>query len=288
MPAIIGQKINIKQGTLLGPRDISVEITGQSIALEQGIAHNYYGYGPIVPSKYSNRATAVLLADIQKLEVSGYIELFQLDTTKYSGGSIYRFYSGVNALSVPVVWQGQTYNPFVIEASGFEYTGLGAPPRPKLQLANISGLISGMTLSMSDLVGCKFTRKRTLSKFLDAVNFVGGINPSADPNAFFPDDIYYIDRKSHEDNLSVEFELASVLDINGVQLPRRNVIANNCAWKYRSAECGFTGDAVADEFDNIVTVLASDKCGKRFSSCELRFGTGVLPFGGFPSAGKIR
>lgn len=64
---------------------------------------------------------------------------------------------------------------------------------------------------------------------------------SPDPTAFFPDDVYYIDRKSNENKQFIEFELASVLDLAGVKLPRRQIIQNICPWKYRGAECGWTG-----------------------------------------------
>ncbi len=40
-----------------------------------------------------------------------------------------------------------------------------------------------------------------------------------------------------------------------------------------------------DQDDRIVLTAAEDRCGKRLTSCKLRFGTRALPFGGFPSAG---
>jgi lambda family phage minor tail protein L len=72
-------------------------------------------------------------------------------------------------------------------------------------------------------------------------------------------------------------------------LPRRQVVQNVCAWRYRSAECGYTGGAVADINDQPTTDPARDQCGKRLASCKLRFGQyAELPFGGFPAAGLIR
>jgi hypothetical protein len=38
----------------------------------------------------------------------------------------------------------------------------------------------------------------------------------------------------------------------GVVLPRRQIIANVCQWKYRGAECGYTGPPVADANDNLL------------------------------------
>ena len=239
-------------------------------------------------------APVSITSEIQKLDANSLIELYELDTTNYPGGIIYRFHSDVNTLNANVVWQGNTYAPFPLEATGFETSGAGSSPRPKLLLANISGMIGALTLSMSDLVGCKFSRKRTFVKYLDVVNFPDGINATADSNAHFPDDIYYIDRKSKEDKIHVEFELASVLELNGVLLPRRQIVAHLCSWKYRSAECGYAGGATANEYDEPCIARGGsisnslDTCGKRLVSCELRFGNGILPFGGFPAVGLIR
>jgi lambda family phage minor tail protein L len=231
-------------------------------------------------------APVSITSEIQKLDADSLIELYELDTTK-QGGPIYYFHSDVNTLNAPVVWQGITYVPFPLEATGFESSGVGSQPRPKLLLANISGMIGELTLSMNDLVTCKFIRKRTFVKYLDAVNFPDGINLTADSNAHFPDDIYYVDRKSKEDKIQVEFELASALELTGVVLPRRQIVKNLCSWNYKSAECGYTGTNYFNEFDE-PCAINQDKCGKRLGSCEIRFVNEILPFGGFPAVGLIR
>ena len=111
---------------------------------------------------------------------------------------------------------------------------------------------------------------------------------SPDPNAEFPEDIYFIDRKASENRMFIEFELASSLDLNGVKLPRRQVLQNICPWIYRSAECSYAGGAVADINDDSVTDLALDVCGKRVVSCKLRHGvTSTLPFGAFVGSGIL-
>lgn len=224
-----------------------------------------------------------IVREIQSLQPTAVIELFELEV----GGDTYRFHAGTNELSGPVVWRGQTYEPFPIRAEGFDISGQGQLPRPKLSVANVGGLISQL-LGTQDVVGARVVRRRTLAKFLDAVNFEDG-NPDADPAAEFPQDIFYIDRKSAETATVVEFELVSALDVTGVKLPRRQIIQNSCAWKYRGPECGYAGPAVADELDVPTGDPARDKCGKRLSSCKLRYGQdSVLPFGGFPAAGLIR
>jgi lambda family phage minor tail protein L len=71
-----------------------------------------------------------------------------------------------------------------------------------------------------------------------------------------------------------------------VRAPKRQCIANICQWVYRSTECGYTGSSYWDANDNVVGTLAADVCGKRLSSCKLRFGaTSELPYGSFPGIG---
>lgn len=205
-------------------------------------------------------------------------------------------------------------------------------------------------------------------------------NPTADPFAKFPDDVFFIDRMSEEVPGRITFELAPAWDVEGIQLPRRQVVANICPWTYTEDPCtwivaGVTGinnfvgtssssvevnkaffsqrtitngngsgallqvritapgsaysaqtilvrspgknyaigntltikgsnlggvdgvndltvtinqltsDIYYDSNDLIVTTASQDQCGKRLTSCKIRFGSLSLPFGGFPSAG---
>ena len=230
--------------------------------------------------------------EVQKLNPSAIVELFELDTRNYTGGSILRFHTGTNQLNDYIVWNGNEYVPFPIQIDGFEWKSTGTLPRPKASIANVTGIISESLRSMDDLIGSKLTRIRTFVKYLDSVNFPGGVNPTADPTAEFSRDIFFINRKVNENKYSVEFELASMIDVQGINIPRRVAIANVCMWKYRGSECGYTGGAVADYNDQLTTVLANDSCGKRLSSCKLRFPNNNdqagLPFGGFPGVSMIR
>lgn len=232
--------------------------------------------------------SSAIHAEIQKLAPSAVIELFVLDLSLFGQGMVY-FHAGTNALQQRVVWQGKAYDAFPIQVDGFEFNGNGQIPRPKLKVANVTGAITALVLTYQDLVGAKITRKRTLAKYLDAVNFPGGVNTTADASAEFADDIYYIDRKSRETRDVIEFELAASFDLEGVNLPRRQIVQNVCPWRYRSSECGYTGTHYFDANDQRVTANSQDICGKRLSSCQARFGqTSELPFGGFPAAGLFR
>ena len=136
-----------------------------------------------------------------------------------------------------------------IEADGFDYSGKTLP-RPKLKIANILGTITSLLLTLPQgLEGAKVTRLRTLERYIDDDNFAPGSilledgdvllledgsqlsmegisNPhgDADSSMLFPTEVFYIDRKSGENRLAVEFELAASFDIQGVRLPKRQVL----------------------------------------------------------------
>lgn len=243
--------------------------------------------------------TAAVRAELAKLNPSSIIELFEVKTSARLHGAceVYRFHSGVNAKSVSghVVWGGNTYYAWPVEADGFEYSGQGSLPRPKVRIANVDGSITAVLLEVnqfshgSDLLGAEVKRIRTLARFLDAVNFENDVNPFGTPDSAssLPDEIYYIDRKSVETRDVVEFELCSTFDLAGIRAPKRQTINNICQWIYRGTDCGYSGTSYFDENDNSVSLESQDICGKRLTSCKARFGaTNQLPFGSFPGVGK--
>lgn len=168
-------------------------------------------------------------SDVQSINPSAIIELFtlQLDNSLHGATTTYYFHSGssLNANN-KIKWQTVEYLRFPIQASGFAFQK-GQLPRPKLVVSNATGLISSILLTVNettagnDLTGAKVTRIRTLAKFIDAANFADGQNPTADPTAEFPREIYSVDRKSSESREVVEFELAAPTDLAGVRIPKR-------------------------------------------------------------------
>lgn len=219
---------------------------------------------------------------IQSLEPSAIIELFELQLTEAVNGVDETFYyhAGTNELTADIVFNQVTYAAYPIEVDGFQLTTKGTLPRPSMRIANANNAISALLLLYNPLQA-QVTRIRTCKKFLDASNFSDG-NATADPAAKFEDEIWYIDRVASENPELVEFELTSKLDLTNLALPRRQVL-EHCPWKYRGEECGYTGKAYFDLNDK-ETTESNDQCGKRYSSCAKRFTTGLLPFGGFPGA----
>ena len=176
-------------------------------------------------------STDPVFSEVQKINPSAIIELFtlQLDNSLHGATTTYRFHSGSNLnANGEIVWAGNAYQRFPIEANGFAYQR-GQIPRPKLIVSNALGTISAILLTVNqtttgnDLTGATVTRIRTMARFLDAVNFPGSSNPlgTPDPTAEFKRQVYIIDRKATENRNVVEFELAGAIDMAGVRAPKR-------------------------------------------------------------------
>lgn len=223
----------------------------------------------------SSHVPTKIQTEVQGLEPSAIIELFQMELTEAVNDidQTYYYHAGTNAISGDIVFNGITYAATPIEVEGFEMSTKGTLPRPTMRIANVAGAISALLLSYNPL-NAKVTRIRTCKKFLDG-------EATADATAKFADEVYYIDRVSKENLQLVEFELASKLELTNLYLPKRQV-TEYCPWVYKGAECGYTGSKFFDAND-VSTTAANDVCGKRFNSCKIRFGSN-LPHGGFPGS----
>jgi len=201
-----------------------------------------------------------IISDLQKTNPSAIIELFELELDSTLHGTqttmTYRFHAGSNLdLNGKVIWQLNEYLRYPVEASGFAFQR-GQLPRPQLTISNALSLISAVMLEVNlitagnDLTGAKVTRIRTLAKFLDVENFASfglfeqeddsgfigledsdlfaqeSVSPGTPANNEFPREVYYIDRKVAENRDVVTFELASITDLAGMRLPKRQCTRN--------------------------------------------------------------
>ena len=225
--------------------------------------------------------------DVQKQSVPAIVDLYILDLNPINIAEIYYFYPMLSETGGDIVYQGNTYVPWPIEMTGFEKRGTGSEPRPKATISNIGGQISALVKSYNDLIGATLTRRRTLATYVE--------NDLAD----YYDEIYFIEQKTLENSVTIEFEMVTAMDFVDKQLPGRVAVANACPWLYgptavalgkQSQGCSWPGTDNTKWFDslgNAVTIKANDVCGKRLSDCKLRFGnTAELDYGGFPSLGR--
>jgi lambda family phage minor tail protein L len=193
------------------------------------------------------------------LEPGRLLELWELDLGKWGGPVLY-FHNGISQGLNEIVFKTKTYIPRAIEGDGWEMSSKGVSPRPVVAVGNVDSLVTGLMRSYNDFVGCTVTRRRTYSAFLDG-------QPEADlaqPQQMTPD-IFVVERKRLETNVRVEFELGTAADVEGLMIPRRQIIANACRWVYRGPDCAYAGPPVADyanallggQFPDGVTTLSS-------------------------------
>ena len=122
---------------------------------------------------------AIPTSELQKINPSAIIELFkvELNILLHGSSTVYRFHAGTNQLNGDIIWQGDTYERYPIQAEGFEYSGTGSLPRPTLTISNVFGFVSALIINTNkvtaknDLQGAKFTRLRVLASSLDNANF---------------------------------------------------------------------------------------------------------------------
>ncbi len=193
-----------------------------------------------------NPQTLITMFEIDMTDIlfdTGYIS-----TTDKNDSSVgvFRFHNNTKLFGTTIFWQGNEYSAAPIATEGFELTAQGTLPVPKVSLTvNSEGIPALAQLKTQinrvggDLVGAKFTRIRTFAKYLDAKNvFAETIESHApDPYVEFPRDIFYFERKALENKFTVQYELSSILDLEGIKLPGRLVVANKCMWTYRGEGC---------------------------------------------------
>jgi lambda family phage minor tail protein L len=225
---------------------------------------------------------------IQRLNPGALVELFVLDATRIAPSvAPVRLHNFVSRRDRPIVFQGETYTPFPIEASGFEVASNGRLPRPHIRVANLDGALQAALEQLDDLVGALVIRKRTFEHYLDG-------EPKADPLAEFPEDVYVVERKVQENRLLIEWELATRADVETAKIPRRQIVAGVCGWSYGGEACEWVASEHAslwfDEDDLPVSLISEDRCGKRLASCRARWGQVAdksLRFGGFPGSARV-
>jgi lambda family phage minor tail protein L len=167
------------------------------------------------------------------------IDLFEIKLSDFEG---YFLFHGSKNLTKDVVFQGRTYIYIPSEISNLEYNSEGKQNRPSLSIANVNNYISNIIKDRNDFLGKRFYRKKILAKDLDDSNF-GGTNKNTLGTNFFTDyislDTYIIHKKNNESKEKVDFELANILDIDGLTCPTRKIYNNTCQWQYRGCGCNY-------------------------------------------------
>jgi lambda family phage minor tail protein L len=179
-----------------------------------------------------------------------------------------------------------------MDASGFAMTTRGAIPQPTIVISNLFGAGNLLLAEYQGLIGATLIRILTLRRFLD-----DGSTP--DVNAWITRDEFVVAQKTSHNALAIVFKLASRMDLEGVQLPRRQILRDVCSHAYRFwnpiigdfdyslATCPYTGGGCFG-VDNAPTDQMHDVCQRTLQACKLRFGEATLPARFFPGVGKVK
>ena len=209
------------------------------------------------------------MSDLFLLNSKQVIDLFEIKLNDLDG--YFRFHGSKN-FNKDLVFKGNTYLYIPSEISNVQYDSDGKQNRPTFSISNANNFISELLIGRNSLLGRRFSKKKLLAKDLDAVNFGGDSqkNPIGQSNFrdFIQVDTYTIHKKNYENKEKVEFELANILDIDGLTCPKRKVFNNSCQWDYRGAGCNYgkiasyNGPAVITKhfkFETLQSVLSTDE-----------------------------
>ena len=161
------------------------------------------------------------------------------------------------------------YQAFPVEMTGVEYNADGATNRPTLTIANVTSAFSNLLggLSNKDLIGATVVVRQTLNKYLEseATYNNGGAAYSVGTTPIeFPKKKFILDRISGESSVAITFEVSSPYDLQGIQIPNRQVIGKYCSWVYqgnangKGGGCTWKADSTI-EYPNTAGAMISHK-----------------------------
>lgn len=246
----------------------------------------------------------------QSLTPGAAIHLYELDFSSIPNllgtgyGSLYRFCSSADVATQQVSFGGNIYTTIEMESEGFESSGKGRLPTPRIRISNVALWGSTLINALGDPYGARVTRYMTFDCYLD-----DGSTP--DSEAVFLPQIFLIERKTAQNKRYIEFELSASIDQEGRMLPGRQILRDACTHVYRR------WDATAGEFDYSQATCpyvgsdtlpggeegpyytdaneptsdpAEDVASKSLDCCKVRFQSlGLpLPTRAFPGVAKIR
>ena len=167
-----------------------------------------------------------IASDVQKSAVGDMIFLYEIDLTDVGLDATIYFSEAVDDDYTTISFNSRTYQPIQMEATGWEISGEGTLPRPRIKVSNVLITFAPFIITYDDMIGAKFTRRRTLKKYLDGES-------EENPSAEFAPDIFVIYQKTAHNKYEIEFELSAYMDFEGVMIPKRQIIRDFCSHRYR-------------------------------------------------------
>ncbi len=196
--------------------------------------------------------------DLIDVEPTAILEFYQLyANTAGRPDDCFYFHPCSLGLTQQIVLNGKSYLPVAVEVEDFETNVFNRIARPRIRVGNQGLVISDILLKNNDFKYAKIVRKKIFIKYIDDVNFDGGVNPFgvADPNAEISSETFVISQKLQENKNFVEFELTAPFDLENFNVPGRLVLGRYCYWQYRGVGCNYFGRPVCQENDQQFTYI---------------------------------
>lgn len=213
--------------------------------------------------------------DLLDLEPTAVLEFYKIyyDTVN-EPDSFFPFHPCSNGLEGKIVFNGIAYVPLAVEVEDFESNIFNRINRPKIRISNEQLMISQILRRKNDFKFAKLERVKIFVKYIDDVNFEGGINPYgvADSNSEISRDSYVISQKIQENKSLVEFELTAPFDLENFSIPGRLVMGRYCYWQYRGLGCHYFGAPVCQEDDSSFTHVPTGSFNFQSTNNEWRYG----------------
>lgn len=175
------------------------------------------------------------LIDLYGLRHDEIIDLYRVDLSAIGGTNLY--FCNYAKGNIAIVWNGITYTPTPLEATGWEMSGRGVGASPRIVFNNLFGEFSALCRQYRDMVGATLYRYQLYVSDLDVVNSA----------PLRPPEVWRGDRKITENALTVAFELDNSLNMEGSKIPGRRLLANTCSWLiyggFKGSYCQYTGTA---------------------------------------------
>jgi len=178
----------------------------------------------------------LVLKDLLKQDPgSAVISLYEIEFVK---GSFAYFHDGVDASLGSITMLDyddnsvtRTYTPLPVQMEGFNKTAATKMPQPTISFANATSVFKTAvgSIDYEEMFGLRVIRRTTLRKFLKSE---GDTNS---PPIEYPRDVYLIDGLKQRTKDALVFQLQAPFDLQGILLPKRQVVPNRCPWIYQGA-----------------------------------------------------
>ncbi len=190
--------------------------------------------------------------DLVDLEPTAILEFYKLyyDTVN-EPDSYFPFHPCSNGIENGIILNEILHVPVAVEVEEFETNVFNRINRPKIRISNEGYIISSLLRKKNDFKFAKLERIKIFLKYIDDVNFEGGVNPYgiSQPDSEISRDTFIISQKTQENINLVEFELTAPYDLENFSIPGRLMLGRYCYWQYRGLGCNYFGPPVCQDDD---------------------------------------